>query len=138
MASAVITKGPQNYFGEKRVAKVEHECSECGRIILRGEQYLFENGNWDGHFRKFNTCEDCRSVRASFFGAGFFYGCIWSDLEDHLNQCAGEVGEIHLTCLTPAARERVCNFIESFWANEEAQLEAQAEFEIEHSQNLYR
>lgn len=99
----------------KPVAKKEHRCQECGRIIQPGEQYLYETFLWDGKFGFHKTCADCWSIRTSFFGAGFQYGGILGDLNEHINYLRGDIAEIHMVCLTPAARERVCGMIERAW-----------------------
>lgn len=84
-------------------------------MISPGEVYLNETGMWDGTIQTYKTCEDCRSIRASFFGAGFFYGQIRNDLAEHLMEMRGEIGEVHIVCLTPKARVDVCDAIERSW-----------------------
>jgi hypothetical protein len=111
--------GPDFYRCEKRTSVKEHICTECGRTIFKGERYLIEVGAWDGNISTFKTCDDCRSIRCSFFCAGFLYGFMISDLEEHIRDYRGEIGEIHISCLTPAARDRVCDLIEKEWRRDE-------------------
>ena len=106
---------PSCYLSAKRKARNEHTCDECGKIIMAGEMYLFESGRWDGSFLKFKTCENCQSLRASFFGVGFTYGCLWDDLLEHIYENGGNIGEIHITCLTPVAQAKVCDAIQKYW-----------------------
>lgn len=103
----------------KPVARKEHLCCECRRTIKPGEQYLAESGMWDGGFYSHKTCADCWSMRCSFFGGGWYYGHIWEDLEEHIRECGGDVGEIHLACLNPVALGKVCALIEAQWEEEE-------------------
>jgi len=106
---------PEMFTCLKRVAKKAHRCSECGKTIEPGSKYLCESMLHEGTFTRFKTCEDCRSLRASFFGAGWVFTQLWSDLDDHIHELGGDVSEIHIACLTPAARERVCDMIEAEW-----------------------
>lgn len=99
----------------KPIAKKEHRCYECGRAIQPGEQYLYETFYWEGKFEAHKTCADCWSIRTSFFGAGFTYGHILNDLHEHINIMRGDIGEIHMVCLTQAARKIVCDMIERAW-----------------------
>jgi hypothetical protein len=111
--------GPDFYQGAMRTAAKEHRCSECGRVIAKGERYLVETGLWDGVIATYKTCDDCRSIRGSFFGGGFYYGFVLSDLREHICDLRGEIGEIHIACLTPAARDMVCDLIEKEWRRDE-------------------
>lgn len=104
--------GPSCYQVSRPIARKAHTCCECRTIILPGKQYTVESGLWDGDFQTFKTCPDCMSVRNSFFNAGFQYESLWEDLEEHINYCRGEIGEIHIACLTPRARNIVCDMIE--------------------------
>lgn len=44
-------------------ARKQHQCYECRRPILPGEQYEYTSGKWDGYMDCFKTCEDCRDLR---------------------------------------------------------------------------
>lgn len=101
-----------------RKARKEHKCSECGRTINPGESYYFESFCFDGEMQSHKTCQDCLSVRSSFFGNGYVYGRIWSDLQDHIGNCRGDIGEIHIKCLTPHARDKVCDIIQEQYDQE--------------------
>jgi len=114
-------EGPSLYFLEKRKARKEHKCIECGRNIEPGEMYIWEKGLWEGSFSEFKTCSDCLSVKNSFIFAGIEYGTIWQELKNHLEYCGGEIGEAHITCLTPAARGRVCDLIQQLMDKKERQ-----------------
>jgi len=109
---------PALYATTKPRSRRQHKCCECRRIIEPGELYLRESGLWDGMFQTFKTCRDCQSVRNSFLFIGHQYGMMWEDLEEHIRECKGEVGSLHITCLTPKARARVCDLIENHFTEE--------------------
>jgi hypothetical protein len=90
------------------------QCCECGRTIIKGVKHTFERGEWGGVPMEFRTCGDCISVRMSFFVAtGWTFGRTWADLGEHIYRVKGEVGEVHISCLSEWARENVCDCIES-------------------------
>ena len=113
-------EGPEGYEAGKLICGVPgYTCSECRREIKTGEKYLYECGIWEGIVQSYRTCEDCCSIRRSFFCAGFYYEFLIEHLKEHISATRGEIGEIHISCLTPAAREMVCDLIEEQWARNE-------------------
>ncbi len=44
-------------------ARQPHKCCECRGIIARGEKYQKIQGLWDGRWRTFKTCIDCKELR---------------------------------------------------------------------------
>jgi len=110
---------PSFFNDDNPVARKEHKCTECGRIIKPGERYKKESGKWDGVFETHRTCFDCLSVRDVFFCDGFFYDQIWDDLEQHIRDMNGQIPESCILDLTPAARERIFEIIEQLWMDED-------------------
>jgi len=96
-------------------ARKEHKCCECRRIINRGEQYERTKGLWDGTWSKYNMCIDCASVVRAFFCDGGMYETIWEDLAESFRDSAGKFDPNCLVDLTPIARSKVCDLIESCW-----------------------
>ena len=96
-------------------ARREHTCGECRRTISPGEKYERANLGHEGSVITFKTCEDCLSVRESFFCHGWIYQNIWSDLRKHIRNRLGEISSDCITPLTPKAREQVCELIEERW-----------------------
>jgi hypothetical protein len=96
-------------------ARASHTCTECGREIRAGEKYEKVVGAVDGDLETFKTCRDCLSVRESFFCGAWVLCCIWSDLEDHIQELRGEIPSSCLVPLTSTARKRVCDLIEQAW-----------------------
>lgn len=44
-------------------ARKEHRCYECGGRILKGEEYSYTAGKWDGMMSTFKVCERCWSIK---------------------------------------------------------------------------
>lgn len=103
------------YKAGTQIARKEHLCSECGRIINKGELYEKAVGKWDGRLDSFKTCNDCLSVRDNFFCNGFYHEGLWEDLDDHIREYNGDISEDCLSNLTVRAREKVCDIIEYCW-----------------------
>jgi len=65
------------------VAKKQHKCGECSRVIEVGETYLYESFVGDG-FGTHKTCRHCVPVRDIAMAIDsedmFFYGMIESQL----------------------------------------------------------
>lgn len=97
-------------------ARKEHKCGECGRAILPGEKYEYVAGKWYGDFQIHKTCADCLSVRTTLF-CSYYFGSIWDELYTAIDESGG--GDHiagNLADLTPAARAKVCEIIEAYWA----------------------
>jgi len=93
------------------------KCDECYREIKIGEEYEHVYGRWDGVWSTYRTCQDCLSVRNSFFCDGYCYTMIYENLQEHINDMGGSISEDCLSPLTPAARAKVCQIIESYWGD---------------------
>jgi len=48
-------------FYESKVVKgrKDHQCSECLRVIEKGEQHEYAKGLWEGDFSDYRTCQTC-------------------------------------------------------------------------------
>ena len=53
---------PTVYSVRQHVARKEHRCSECGRVIRPGERYDCAFGIWGGRGDTFKTCQHCRAL----------------------------------------------------------------------------
>lgn len=107
---------PPSFHHEKMVrAMKEHRCCECGRTITPGERYEKVAGVWDGEFNTYKTCDDCLSIRDSFFCDGWGYTSIYEHLYQHICDMKGRIGEECILSLTPCARDLVFNAIEETW-----------------------
>ena len=106
---------PELYNSKIRKAKKRHRCCECGRVIKIEEKYEVVEAKYSDVFETFKTCEDCLTVRASFFCSGAVHCCMWEDLREHLQAIDGEISSDCLIPLTKRARDRVCDMIEKVW-----------------------
>ena len=96
------------------VAKKEHICTECKRVIKKGEQYEY----WFvvcGKPSTYKTCIDCISVRNVFFRNNWTFTEIYWDLCDFIIEIDGDISSDCIRKLTPAARIKICDMIEEAW-----------------------
>ena len=49
---------PKFYNEIKRIARKQHRCCECKRLIQPGEKYQLAKGFWD-EFQEYKTCQHC-------------------------------------------------------------------------------
>lgn len=56
--------GPDFYSSSKPRARKKHKCTECGRAIYPGEQYLLETGVSDKKFAEITRESACRFIVA--------------------------------------------------------------------------
>lgn len=97
-----------------RTARKIHRCCECGKTIQIGETYEYVKGMWEGDWNTYKTCLDCKSIRDVFFDS-WIYTEIWENFRDEFGCHGSVIPENCITELTPGARARVCEFIESMW-----------------------
>jgi hypothetical protein len=75
----------------KHVARKDHRCGDCGRIIGKGESYMV--GSWasEGRIERMKMCAHCRVV-ADWLEAncgGYVWGGLIEDLREHIEEYAG-------------------------------------------------
>lgn len=54
-----MTDIPQCHTQKYRIARKEHKCCECQKLIVVGEKYSYSSGVWDGDPQSFKQCENC-------------------------------------------------------------------------------
>lgn len=99
-----------------RTARKKHRCYECLEDILPGEKYEYASGIWDGEPSAYKTCLDCKSIRDVFFDS-WIYTQVWENFQDEFGYIDSVVPESCIAELTPGARARVCEWIESGWGD---------------------
>ena len=107
--------GPTFYSEEMRTARKQHKCTECRRTIEPGEEYESVSGLWEGGWSKYKTCRDCLSLRNVFFTRGWEFRGLWALFQDNFCYIDAVIPESCISELTPAARAKVCELIESGW-----------------------
>lgn len=67
------------------VAKKEHKCAECFRLIRAGEKYHTDTYYFDGGLTHHKTCAHCMVVRDWLQSecGGFLYGGVEEDIREH-------------------------------------------------------
>ncbi len=64
------------------VARKKHKCIECGGIIHIGERHEVASVLYDDHWARFRTCIGCRNARKALCPNGWYYGDVWSQIEE--------------------------------------------------------
>jgi hypothetical protein len=70
---------------ERLVARKEHKCSECCRVIRVGETYNRQRLKFDGEMSTHKICAHCQVVR-DWLGSecgGWVYGEMEEDIREH-------------------------------------------------------
>lgn len=72
----------------KLVARVEHKCAECFRVIFPREIYRRTFGVWDGHPDTFKTCAHCLALQSWLLREcnSFLYGGLSEEIDDHARE----------------------------------------------------
>ncbi|UCE99958.1 MAG: hypothetical protein JSV82_02515 [Planctomycetota bacterium] len=110
---------PEFYNESTPIARKEHKCFECGRMITKGEKYHCASGKWNIKIETYKTCGDCLSIREQFFGNGWNFGNVIWDLEEHISETDAGLSQECIAKLTPVARNRVCDMIQKYWERRE-------------------
>lgn len=68
-----------------RVARKQHTCQECRRIIEAGEKYLYEVTLFDGEVAPNKTCSHCQIARSWLADecGGWVYTEVAGDIREH-------------------------------------------------------
>jgi hypothetical protein len=76
------------YNQEQRRAAKEHTCTECRRIITKGETYDYAVGKYDSYISTFKTCQHCTAARAWLTAAcgGWLYAGVLEELQEHWDE----------------------------------------------------
>lgn len=74
------------YSRENRKARKEHKCSECGKVIKPGENYVYHTGKCEGDWLEFKHCEGCTWAAQwlTHVCNGFVFWQVLEDLEEHI------------------------------------------------------
>jgi hypothetical protein len=87
-------------------ARVEHTCCECHETIMPGMVYEKTTGIWDRRAETYKTCLSCVEIRDHFTCEGWFYGHVWSDLEENFFPDMTAGGPC-MEGLSPEAKQRL-------------------------------
>jgi hypothetical protein len=102
-----------------RAASKDHRCYECGAAICKGSSFAYHTLFGFRSARNFRICYDCQSVIWRFFGDGWWFGSVWNDLYNYLEEnWQDDLPSSCIVKLTPAARDKVCDILELFQQGE--------------------
>ena len=78
---------PEFHVADDVVARRDHKCGECRRVIAKGETYESSRGKWNGDFDSHKTCAHCCAAREwlTMECSGFCYGAVREDLHEHFD-----------------------------------------------------
>lgn len=93
-------------------ARKSHKCSECKKVINRGDTYELFKGVWDGKIETYKTCLDCVSLRDTFF-CDWIFTNLWDDFIDYVWEDG--ISFDNISKLTLGAKEHVYKIIENYW-----------------------
>ena len=90
------------------VARKEHACYECRRVIARGERHELVTGRCEGEWVSYRTCLVCVEIRSALSCDGWVYGWLWQSVHEMFAESAPAFPSGCIDKLeTVAAKERM-------------------------------
>ena len=76
------------FVAHDRTARKDHQCTECGRTILRGERYRYTFSVTEGHAQTDKVCSHCMVGHGWMLeNCGMYYlGQLMSDMLEHAEE----------------------------------------------------
>lgn len=70
----------------QRLARKDHYCGECRRVIGKGERYTYETALFDGYVSTYKTCPHCVVARGWLLKqcGGWCWEMIKEDIGEHV------------------------------------------------------
>lgn len=102
------------------IAITYYICDECNRVIKQDEAYELVYGDWGSGAETYHTCSDCLNLRNIFFPCSFFFGRIWEDFNENLNDWGYQIPEDCMIKLSKRNFNKICNKIEEGWEHLES------------------
>jgi len=98
----------------KRAGK-DYKCFECGSAIEKGSGYALHVVFGGGTAQNYKVCPVCQDLIEHFFPNGWWFGAVLDNLRDYLDESwAYDLPSDCISQLTPAARARVCDFLQRY------------------------
>lgn len=73
---------PTIYECREVKGRKEHKCSECLRVIEKGERHEYAKGLWNGDFSDFRTCKTCCDMRDEIKLTCYCHGQMMDELDE--------------------------------------------------------
>lgn len=104
------------YDSKSHVARKNHTCTECGRIIHKGERYKRQGGVTEDGWEFHKTCAHCDAASEwlDVVCQGWIFGRREEDLLDHVS---GDESELRSRPLT-----RLVRWMRADWADRDGNL----------------
>jgi len=118
-----VDGSPGFHSATMRIARKQHKCCECGRVIEPREKYEYVTGKWARERSVYKTCPDCLSVREAFMCGSYYYTQVWEYVNEHLVEMGGKIASDCLLSLTKRARELACDMIQEIWDEDDWEKE---------------
>jgi hypothetical protein len=76
---------PDIYNEKLLIARKDHKCSECSRVILKGEQYKKVDGLWQKRWETYKTCAHCLVLQDWLIAqcGGFLHQGLKDEIGEH-------------------------------------------------------
>ena len=72
------------YERKNPIARKDHKCCECGRVIPKGEQYEYVTGKYEGEFFECKTCWQCAEILRTFSCGAVLHETLWEEMNDYV------------------------------------------------------
>lgn len=102
---------PAFYTRKWRTARKFHECCECRRTIVKGTQYEYFSGRWDGDFNVYRTCVACQDIRSSLYCDAWMFNQLWEDVTEQIFRGTG----LTIACVDKLATVEGKAYLQQRW-----------------------
>jgi hypothetical protein len=99
--------GPTVSTESMPVARKAHRCVECKETIAKGKVYERISGQWEGDWRTYTTCAECREIRAALCCDGYIFGQLWEDVREQIFREGGLSVDCIDSLTTAAAKHKL-------------------------------
>jgi len=101
----------------ERVLKAakNHICCECGKAILKGQEFIFCSILMVEDIKNYKMCPTCHAITQAFFQDGFMFTHVLNSLEDYLYENWKE--DLPSNCISKlpsSAQAVVCGILQKF------------------------
>ena len=97
----------------ERIARKQHRCGECHKVIEIKEIYTYESGIYDDTPFHFKTCNNCVSMRF-LVSRECVLGELLEDVRWYVDEVNGKIPEDVLSKLTPQAKVTILSMTEKY------------------------
>ncbi len=96
-------------------ARKDCQCSECYRVIVKGEKYWYTRYLFEGDWGTHRVCSDCKSVAKAMFCGGVSMGIMWEEIGYAFQENPELPNAECMMAMTKVGRDKVCDLLEKVW-----------------------